>query len=217
MDGTPFGSACAPDGELLGLDLDPQALALARETLAPFGRRAHFAQASYTSLPRQLTQLGWEAVDGILLALVTWHARPRSVMPVVAASLLGGLALSNHQTAALIVPAAVIALWQERDALRARPVLLAFGAAAFVVGLAPYAYVPIASASEPVWSWGRISDIGSLWALITREVYGSGQLVSEAAVSGGSPATRVWLLLLSYWPAGLIALIGAAVAYERQR
>jgi len=61
--------ACAPDGELLGLDLDPQALALARETLAPFGRRAHFAQASYTSLPRQLTQLGWDAVDGILLDL----------------------------------------------------------------------------------------------------------------------------------------------------
>jgi 16S rRNA (cytosine1402-N4)-methyltransferase len=61
--------ACAPDGELLGLDLDPQALALARETLAPFGRHAHLAQASYTSLPQQLAQLGWEAVDGILLDL----------------------------------------------------------------------------------------------------------------------------------------------------
>ncbi len=61
--------ACAPGGQLLGLDLDPQALALARETLAPFGQSAHLAQASYTSLPRQLTQLGWEAVDGILLDL----------------------------------------------------------------------------------------------------------------------------------------------------
>ena len=61
--------ACAPDGQLLGLDLDPQALSLARETLAPFGRRAHLAQASYTSLPHQLTQLGWDTVDGILLDL----------------------------------------------------------------------------------------------------------------------------------------------------
>lgn len=61
--------ACAPDGELLGLDLDPQALALARETLAPFGTRAHLAQASYTSLPQQMSQLGWEAVDGIVLDL----------------------------------------------------------------------------------------------------------------------------------------------------
>jgi 16S rRNA (cytosine1402-N4)-methyltransferase len=61
--------ACAPDGELLGLDLDPQALALARETLAPFGTRAHLAQASYTSLPQQIGQLGWDAVDGIILDL----------------------------------------------------------------------------------------------------------------------------------------------------
>lgn len=61
--------ACAPEGQLLGLDLDPQALALARETLAPFGRRAQLAQASYTSIPQQLAQLGWDAVDGILLDL----------------------------------------------------------------------------------------------------------------------------------------------------
>jgi 16S rRNA (cytosine1402-N4)-methyltransferase len=61
--------ACAPDGRLLGLDLDPQALALARETLAPFGQRAWLAQASYTSLPAVLVNIGWETVDGIVLDL----------------------------------------------------------------------------------------------------------------------------------------------------
>ncbi len=61
--------ACAPDGRLLGLDLDPQALALARETLAPFGQRARLAQASYTSLPAALAEIGWEAVEGIVLDL----------------------------------------------------------------------------------------------------------------------------------------------------
>jgi 16S rRNA (cytosine1402-N4)-methyltransferase len=61
--------ACAPDGQLLGLDLDPQAQALARETLAPFGKRAHLAQASYTSITQQLSTLGWHAVDGIVLDL----------------------------------------------------------------------------------------------------------------------------------------------------
>jgi len=61
--------ACAPDGELLGFDLDPQALALARETLAPFGQRAHLTQASYTTLPTALAKLGWDTVDGILLDL----------------------------------------------------------------------------------------------------------------------------------------------------
>ena len=61
--------ACAPDGQLLGLDVDPQALAVARETLAPHEQRLHLAQASYTSLSAQLKALGWDSVDGVLLDL----------------------------------------------------------------------------------------------------------------------------------------------------
>ncbi len=61
--------ACAPDGRLLGMDVDPQALALARETLAPYGERARLIQASYDSLAEILREIGWEAVDGILLDL----------------------------------------------------------------------------------------------------------------------------------------------------
>jgi 16S rRNA (cytosine1402-N4)-methyltransferase len=59
----------APDGQLLGLDVDPQALALARKNLAPYEGRIHLAQDSYTSLSRQLARLHWDAVDGILLDL----------------------------------------------------------------------------------------------------------------------------------------------------
>src|SRR5215211_3212546 len=61
--------ASAPDGQLLGLDVDPQALAIARRNLAPYEQRIHLAQASYTSLSAQLALLGWEAVDGIVLDL----------------------------------------------------------------------------------------------------------------------------------------------------
>jgi len=61
--------ASAPDGHLLGLDVDPQALALARKTLAPYEQRVHLAQASYTTLSAQLAHLGWESVDGIVLDL----------------------------------------------------------------------------------------------------------------------------------------------------
>ena len=61
--------ACAPDGRLLGLDVDPQALALARETLAPYGERARLIQASYDSLTEILSEIGWDQVDGILLDL----------------------------------------------------------------------------------------------------------------------------------------------------
>ena len=61
--------ACAPDGCLLGLDLDSQALVLARENLAPYGKRVTLAQASYDSMTEVMNGLGWDAVDGILLDL----------------------------------------------------------------------------------------------------------------------------------------------------
>lgn len=61
--------ACAPDGLLLGLDVDPQALALARETLAPYEGRIHLVQASHTTLSQQLVSLKWDSVDGIVLDL----------------------------------------------------------------------------------------------------------------------------------------------------
>jgi 16S rRNA (cytosine1402-N4)-methyltransferase len=51
------------------MDVDPQALELARQKLAEFGSRVVIAQASYTSLDVQLAGLGWSAVDGILLDL----------------------------------------------------------------------------------------------------------------------------------------------------
>lgn len=59
----------SPDGKLMGLDLDPQALALAQKRLAPFGERVILRQASYTSLAEQIATLGWPAVDGIVLDL----------------------------------------------------------------------------------------------------------------------------------------------------
>ncbi|MCX6065603.1 MAG: 16S rRNA (cytosine(1402)-N(4))-methyltransferase RsmH [Chloroflexi bacterium] len=57
----------SPSGELLGLDLDPQALAIAHERLAPFGERAHIVQASYTAMKIEAAKLAWDAVDGIIL------------------------------------------------------------------------------------------------------------------------------------------------------
>ncbi len=61
--------ASSPDGKLLGLDLDPQALALAGERLAEYGPRAVLVRASYTTLTDQLDKLGWKSVNGILIDL----------------------------------------------------------------------------------------------------------------------------------------------------
>ena len=61
--------ASSPDGQLLGMDLDPQALQLARTSLQQFEQRVHLVQASYISLRDQIKLLGWNQVDGILLDL----------------------------------------------------------------------------------------------------------------------------------------------------
>jgi len=61
--------ACAPDGQLLGLEVDPQALAITREFLAPYEHRTHLVHASYTTLSMQLKNLGWDSIDGIVLDL----------------------------------------------------------------------------------------------------------------------------------------------------
>ena len=61
--------ACAPDGRLLGLDVDPRAIAAARENLAPYGKRAVLTQASYVTLADVMHSLGWNEADGILLDL----------------------------------------------------------------------------------------------------------------------------------------------------
>lgn len=61
--------ASSPDGLLLGLDLDPQALALAAERLAEFGNRVTLVHASHTTLRQQLDHLKWSRVDGIVLDL----------------------------------------------------------------------------------------------------------------------------------------------------
>jgi len=59
----------SPDGLLLGLDVDPQALKLAQAKLAEFGDRAILVHTSYSTLLEQVSKLGWRRVDGILLDL----------------------------------------------------------------------------------------------------------------------------------------------------
>ncbi|MGE0453039.1 MAG: 16S rRNA (cytosine(1402)-N(4))-methyltransferase RsmH [Vicinamibacteria bacterium] len=58
--------ASAPDGRLLAVDRDAEALALAREGLAAYGERLETAHARFDALPELL---GARRVDGLLLDL----------------------------------------------------------------------------------------------------------------------------------------------------
>ena len=58
-----------PAAVLVGLDRDTEALAHARERLAPYAGRTHLVHAVYDELPDVLDRLGIEAVDGVLFDL----------------------------------------------------------------------------------------------------------------------------------------------------
>jgi len=59
--------ATNPDGLLIGLDVDPQALSIARERLEEFGKRAKLFKASYAQMAEICHAEGFLALDGILL------------------------------------------------------------------------------------------------------------------------------------------------------
>ena len=59
----------APDGLLIGLDLDGEALREAGERLAPFGQRLRLVQASFRRLDDVAADLGDTPIDAILLDL----------------------------------------------------------------------------------------------------------------------------------------------------
>ena len=61
--------ASAPDGRLIGLDADPDALRLAEARLRPFGSRAQLVQSNYRHLRRVMERLNAGPADGILFDL----------------------------------------------------------------------------------------------------------------------------------------------------
>ena len=77
LDGTVGGGghACqilaktAPDGMLIGVDADDDALAESRQVLEPFGNRKILVKANFADIGGILTELNIKKVDGILLDL----------------------------------------------------------------------------------------------------------------------------------------------------
>jgi 16S rRNA (cytosine1402-N4)-methyltransferase len=58
-----------PDGRLIGIEWDEEAIAEARKVLSPFGERVRIFRENFAHLSGLLREIGTESVDGILLDL----------------------------------------------------------------------------------------------------------------------------------------------------
>ena len=59
----------SPDGQVLGLDWDDEAVTEARRRLAKFQQRVTLRQASFSAAREILSEVGWHSVHGVLLDL----------------------------------------------------------------------------------------------------------------------------------------------------
>ena len=69
--GHAFGilSSSAPDGQLLGLDLDQKAIEIAQNRLKDFGSRAILRNQSFSTINKAIKVIGWDCVNGVMLDL----------------------------------------------------------------------------------------------------------------------------------------------------
>ena len=120
-----------------------------------------------------------------IFVLLVWRTRRRDGYLLLAA-LLMGLSLTHHLTSGLLLPAGVIFVWLvERSKLLERRLILK-GAGMFLVGLLPYAYLPIRASMDYLpqgWVWGQ----PGIQRHLPNTPYGFFNLVS-----GGGWKDRMW-------------------------
>jgi hypothetical protein len=142
---------------------------------------------------------------------------------VATAAALLGLGIANHHTSIFIsVP---IVAWMLYAAWRAgaspRPLLLGTMAAA-LLGLLPYAYLPLAASGRAPVSWGDARSLAGFARHVTRAEYGTFQLASTHVGGATSAADHVLayaqdLLPQTLWLGALLALVGVVAGLVDRR
>src|SRR6185437_13595126 len=64
-----IASRIGPEGRLIGIDQDPEALAEAGRRLSGFGNGVTLVHARFDTIPHALDELGVDGIDGILFDL----------------------------------------------------------------------------------------------------------------------------------------------------
>lgn len=135
-----------------------------------------------------------------------------------------GLSLTHHHVMAFFVPAFSYFIWKNTHAykkkLTMRRVFLSI--LSFLVGLLPYAYVPVAAVRDTIINWDRAVDLSGFVRLVTRADYGT-------FVSGGGYGETLverWFAVVAYanflvtdwsWVGITLTIVGLWALYKTQR
>jgi hypothetical protein len=101
-----------------------------------------------------------------VLALLLWRER-RSDRYLLLSAFLVGFCMTNHLTSGLLLPASLlfVALVDRRKLVDVRLVLK--GAVLFLVGLAPYLYLPLRSAMDPPFKANDPTNFERFWYVVS--------------------------------------------------
>jgi hypothetical protein len=142
------------------------------------------------------------------LAFLLWLCVERTAARrfVFALCFTCGLAMCNHHTFVFVgAPLVLRSFWVARRVLRARGVV--FGFALGSLGLLPYAYLALASASPAAVSWGNETSLDGFLTHVLRRNYGTfsmGQAgKSGAFVEEGTFFPTLWRMLGHAFPRSL--------------
>jgi hypothetical protein len=156
-------------------------------------------------------------VSVTIAVLLLWREYRKDRYLLLSAFLVG-LCLTNHLTSGLLLPAGLlfIALVDWRRLVDVRLVLK--GAGLFLLGLAPYLYLPIRAAMDPPMEANNPTNFGRLWYVIS-----GGNLTGSFFSFGPSelPGRMIfyWEHLLDNTPflVAMVALTGAVVMLLKDR
>ena len=148
-----------------------------------------------------------------ILLLIHW-AETRSFKRLNAFALVYGLSLTNHHMMLGLAPVFLaFLLWHGWELLpQWKPLLLASGF--FILGLLPYAYLPIAASADPPVNWGDPSTPAAFLEHVTRAQYSaSSSTVSEETGRVAPYFTQLGVFAEHAWNQGswffvLLGLVG---------
>jgi hypothetical protein len=182
---------------------------------------ATLAAALYAASPIPMllhSQAEVFAMNGLVAATILWLAAPagpaRGTWRAVLLGLVAGLGLANHLTCSLLAPIGIAGLVvgiRECAGARRRVATAGLAAAAFLVGLVPYAYLFVAPTGG--LSWGEVDTLGDLAHHALRGDYGTGSLSAHGAEIAASVnlAPLAEHLARAYWGVFLAAGVAALV------